>query len=282
MTPAPSIPSVSDRAGWTLPAIGLGTYRLTGSAGARSVATALDAGYRLVDSAAGYENEGAVGAGVRQSGVPREEVIVTSKLLGRHHRHDEAIAAAEESLFRTGLDALDLYLIHWPNPQVGLYVEAWTALIELKERGVVREIGVCNFLPDHLDRLAAETGVTPAVNQIELHPYFPQAEARAYHEEHGIITESWSPIGRGNDVTEQPVVQEVARAHGVTPVQAVLRWHVELGAVPLPKAAGLDRQRENLDISGFALAADEVDAISGLARDDGRLADQDPAVYEEL
>ena len=275
-------PTVMLNDGTELPAIGFGTYRLNGAEGVAAMAGAIRAGYRLIDSAVSYDNEGALGAAVWAAGAPRAELRLASKLPGRRHRFAEATAMIEESLWRAGLDHWDLYLLHWPNPSRDLYVEAWGALIEARARGLTRSIGVCNFLPDHLDRLAAETGVTPAVNQIELHPYFPQAEARAYHEEHGIITESWSPIGRGNDVTEQPVVQEVARAHGVTPVQAVLRWHVELGAVPLPKAAGLDRQRENLDISGFALAADEVDAISGLARDDGRLADQDPAVYEEL
>jgi diketogulonate reductase-like aldo/keto reductase len=277
-----SIPSVTSPSGYTLPAVGFGTYRLRGEAGAAAVGDALAAGYRLLDSAASYQNEGAVGAAARRSKVPREEIVVTSKLPGRYHAFDDAIAAVEESVLRTGLDAIDLYLIHWPNPSVGKYVEAWRALIEARERGLVRQIGVCNFLPEHLDRLAQETGMLPVVNQIELHPYFPQTEALAFHREHGILTESWSPIGRGNDLLDHPVVTELARWHEVTPAQVVLAWHVSRGAIPLPKAAGRARQRENLAVFGVVLTDEDVARLTALGRPDGRNANQDPATYEEL
>jgi diketogulonate reductase-like aldo/keto reductase len=265
-----------------LPAIGLGTYKLSGSDGVSAVRTALEAGYRLLDSAVNYENEGAVGRAVRTSGVSRDDIVVTSKLPGRHHRYDKALVAVEESVYRTGLDHLDLYLIHWPNPRVDLYVEAWSALIEARRRGLVREIGVSNFLPEHIERLIAGTGVAPIVNQIELHPYFPQTEALAYHREHGILVEAWTPLGRGNDLLTNPVVSEAANAHGVTPAQAVLAWHIAVGAIPLPKAASPDRQRENLAIFDIELSVSEVDALTALGRSDGRWGDQDPAVYEEF
>ncbi|WP_454857737.1 aldo/keto reductase [Promicromonospora soli] len=277
-----SIPSVTSPSGYTLPAIGFGTYRLRGEAGAAAVGDALVAGYRLLDSAASYQNEGAVGAAVRRSKVPREEIVVTSKLPGRYHAFDDAIMSVEESVLRTGLDAIDLCLVHWPNPSVGKYVEAWRALIEARERGLVRQIGVCNFLPEHLDRLAQETGMLPVVNQIELHPYFPQTEALAFHREHGILTESWSPIGRGNDLLDHPVVTELARRHEVTPAQVVLAWHVARGAIPLPKAAGRARQRENLAVFGVVLTDEDVARLTALGRPDGRTSNQDPATYEEL
>ncbi|MBD8080253.1 aldo/keto reductase [Cellulosimicrobium arenosum] len=268
--------------GTRIPSIGFGTYRLRGSDGADTIARAIDAGYRLVDSAFSYENEGAVGAAVRRSSVPREDLIVTSKLPGRYLEHDAAVRAVEESLFRTGLDHIDLYLVHWPNPGRGTYVEAYEALVECRERGLVRHVGVSNFLPDHLDEVIAATGVTPVVNQVELHPYFPQADQRAADAARGIVTEAWSPIGRANELLTDPVVVGVADAHGVSPAQAILRWHVELGVVPIPKASSPGRQRENLDVFSFELSPREMTALTELARVDGRTNGQDPAVYEEL
>ncbi|WP_103502261.1 aldo/keto reductase [Streptomyces sp. SM14] len=276
------VPALSSPHGLTLPAVGFGTYKLNGAAGAESVGAALRAGYRLLDSAANYDNEGAVGRAVRLSTVPREEIVVTSKLPGRRHRYDDAIAAVEESLYRSGLEYLDLYLIHWPNPRTDRYVEAWRALIEARDRGLVRAIGVCNFLPGHLDRLTAETGVTPAVNQIELHPYFPQSEQRAYNADHGVLTQSWSPLGRARDLIEEPVLTGLAREHGVSVVRFILRWHVQLGTIPLPKATAPERQAENLDLFDFELSDEEMARVASLAREDGRLADQDPAHYEEF
>jgi len=276
------VPTMTSKTGLTLPAVGFGTYRLNGERGVSAIVEALSNGYRLLDSAFRYDNEGAVGRAVRQSDVDRAEVIVTSKLPGSRHRYDEALDAVTESVDRTGLDQLDLYLIHWPNPNVGLYVQAWRALIAARDRGLVRAIGVCNFLPEHLIRLEQETGELPAVNQIELHPYFPQADALAFHREKGILTEAWSPLGRGTDLLGEPVIGEIARAHGVSAAQAVLGWHVARGSIPLPKAATPARQRENLQIFDVGLSDQEIARISALGRPDGRLAGQDPAGYEEF
>ncbi|MET8087422.1 aldo/keto reductase [Micromonospora sp. NPDC005237] len=277
-----TIPHLTAADGTALPAIGLGTYQLNGSAGVDAIGRAIRAGYRLIDSAVNYENEGAVGRAARAAGDVRDELVVTSKLPGRHHRFDEALTTIEESVFRTGLDRIDLYLIHWPNPKVDLYVQAWRALIEARERGLVKHIGLSNFLPEHIDRLVAETGVAPVVNQIEVHPYFPQQEAIAYHREHGILVQGWSPLGHGNDLRQHPVITEIANAHGVSPAQTILAWHVARQVIPLPKAASPQRQIENLDVFDIKLTDAQVEAITALARPDGRLADQDPAVYEEF
>lgn len=268
--------------GSTIPAVALGTYRLNGSAGVEAMISAIEQGYRLLDSAFNYENEGALGQAVARSSVPREELRLTSKLPGRHHAYDDAIRTVEESLFRAGLDYWDHYLIHWPNPSVDKYVEAFQALVDLQKRGLIRSVGVSNFLPDHLRRLKDEVGVVPAINQIELHPYFPQAKLLALHEQLGIVTEAWSPIGRGNEIADEPVITEIAKAHGRSAVQVILRWHVQRGAVPLPKSANAQRQRENLEIFDFELTVDQVNAITALGRSDGRLKDQDPASYEEM
>ncbi|GAA5235164.1 aldo/keto reductase [Verticiella sediminum] len=277
-----SIPSVTLNDGICLPTLGFGTYKLNGSNGMEDMAAAIECGYRLLDSAFNYENEGALGAAIRKAGVSREELRVTSKLPGRHHQFDEAIATIEESLYRAQLDYYDLYLIHWPNPSKGLYVEAWHALIEARKRGLVRSIGVCNFLPAHLERIMRETGVAPAVNQVELHPYFPQAEQRAFDKAHGIVTESWSPLGRANHLLQEAPIRTIAERIGRSVVQVILHWHVQLGAVPLPKAANKARQIENLSVFDFELAPDDMATIATLARPDGRTFDQDPARYEEF
>ena len=276
------VPIITSRSGLSLPAIGLGTYSLDGDDGTDSVTAAIRIGYRLLDSAVNYENEGAVGAAVRRSEVPRHELIVTSKLPGRHHRFDEALTTVEESVMRMGLDVIDIYLIHWPNPRENLYVEAWSALIEARDRGLVHHIGVSNFLPEHLERLRDETGELPALNQIELHPFFPQSDALAYHRENGIITESWSPLGRGSDLLTNPIITDIAAQHGISPAQTVLAWHVHLGAVPIPKSTSIERQRENLNVFDVSLTSDNIELIDTMARSDGRLANQDPAVYQEF
>jgi diketogulonate reductase-like aldo/keto reductase len=277
-----TIPTIEGRSGFTVPAIGLGTYSLDGNAGTDAMIKAIGLGYRLLDSAFNYENEGAVGAAVRRSSVARDELLVTSKLPGRHHRYADAITTIEESVLRTGLDYLDIYLIHWPNPLEDHYVEAWRALIESRDRGLVRYIGVSNFLPEHLERLREETGELPALNQIELHPYFPQTEQLAYHAANGIVTESWSPLGRGTDLLSNPVIVAVAAEHDVTPAQAILAWHVRVGALPIPKSKSLERQRENLDVFEVALTDEDMERIGSLARPDGRVANQDPSVYQEF
>jgi diketogulonate reductase-like aldo/keto reductase len=276
------IPTLTSHSGLTLPAIGFGTYSLDGNDGTESIREAIGLGYRLLDSAVNYENEGAVGAAVRLSDLARDELIVTSKLPGRHHHFDEALVTIEESVMRMGLDAIDLYLIHWPNPLEDHYVEAWGALIEARNRGLVNHIGVSNFLPEHLERLRAETGELPAVNQIELHPYFPQREQLTYHRENGIITEAWSPLGRKSDLLTNETITNIASEHGNTPAQTVLAWHVKIGSLPIPKSQSVDRQRENFDIFDIALTQENMAAIDALARPDGRLADQDPAVYQEF
>lgn len=276
-----TVPTFTAHNGFALPALGLGTYRLNGEAGAAAIAGAIDAGYRLVDSAFNYENEGSVGRGVAQAETDRADVIVTTKLPGRHHPSEKARWSIEESRFRLGLDATDLHLIHWPNPSQDEYVQAWAALVEAQERGVVRQIGVSNFLPEHLERIERETGVRPVVNQIEVHPYFPQEEALAYHREQGILTEAWSPLGRARELLDEPVITEVAAAHGITPAQTVLAWHVARETVSIPKASSLEHQKANLAAATITLDAAEVEAITALGRPDGRLFGADPATHEE-
>lgn len=277
-----TIPQITLNDGLVIPAIGLGTYNLRGATGVQAMTSAIDMGYRLLDSAFNYENEGAVGEAVRRSTVSREQLFITSKLPGRHHQYDKAIYTIQESLYRTKLDYYDLFLIHWPNPKTDLYVEAWQALIDAKKWGLIRSIGVCNFLPEHLDRLKKETGVLPSINQVELHPFFSQKEQLAYDKANGIVTESWSPLGRANNVLENETIKQIAEAHGKTISQVILRWHTQLGALPIPKSSSPERQQENLEIFDFKLNDAEMSKISSLTRADGRIADQDPAEYEEF
>lgn len=276
------IPDTTLNDGRTMPAIGLGTYKLNGSAGAEAMAAGIRAGYRLLDSAFNYENEGAVGQAVRRAGVPREELFLVSKLPGRHQRREDALRTVEESLYRAGLDYWDLYLIHWPNPKQGLFVEAWRALLEARERGLIRSAGVCNFLPEHLDTLVRETGTPPAVNQVELHPYFPQRAQIAFDRRHDIVTQAWSPLGRAINIMEEKRLAEIAGVTGKTVSQVILRWHIQSGTVPLPKSASPERQAENLNVFNFELCDADMAAIDALARPDGRLKGQDPAEYEEF
>jgi diketogulonate reductase-like aldo/keto reductase len=279
---ADAIPTYTLNDRTTLPAIGFGTYPLRGEQGITAIQSAIEAGYRLLDTAVNYGNEEEVGEAIRRSGIPREQLQVTSKIPGRHHGRDDAVASTHESLKRLGLDYLDLHLIHWPNPSVGRYVEAWEALIELREQGLVRSVGVSNFTGEHLARIIDATGVTPTVNQIELHPYFPQTQMREVNESHGIRTESWSPLGKRQAPFTEPPVAAAAEQHGVTPGQVILRWQVQLGSIPIPKSATPERQRQNLDVFGFELSDDEVAAITGLGRPGGRLFGGDPDSHEEM
>ena len=279
---ASEIPTHTLNDGNTLPAIGFGTYPLTGDDGIAAVTSAIENGYRLLDTAVNYENEAEVGEAIRRSGVARDEIQVTSKLPGRHHAYDDAVASVRGSLERLGLDYLDLHLIHWPNPRIGQYGEAWRALIDLREQGLVKSIGVSNFTAEHLERVIDDTGVTPAVNQIELHPYFPQSVMRDANEKYGIRTESWSPLGKRQAPFSEPPVADAAVKYGVTPGQVILRWQVQLGSIPIPKSATPERQRQNLDVFGFELTDDEVTAITALGRPTGRLFAGDPDTHEEM
>ncbi|CEE02668.1 2,5-diketo-D-gluconic acid reductase B [Caldibacillus thermoamylovorans] len=276
------VPEITLNDGLTLPVIGLGTYKLKGSMGVNAITSAINIGYRLIDSAYNYENEGTVGEAVRRSSVPRQDLLITSKLPGRYQSYELAITAIQESLYRAHLDYYDLYLIHWPNPKQDKYVEAWQALIDAKKWGFIRSIGVCNFLPEHLERLEKETGVKPSINQIELHPFFNQEQQRKYHQEHHIITESWSPLGRANAVLENETIKQIANRHQKTVSQIILRWHYQLGAISIPKSASPERQLENFSIFDFSLDESEMQMINGLTRPDGRLQNQDPAIYEEF
>ncbi|MGV9350379.1 aldo/keto reductase [Streptomyces spiralis] len=274
-----SIPAHTLNDGTRIPAVGLGTWPMNDAEAERAVHDALGLGYRLVDTAANYRNETGVGRAIARSDAPREEIVVTTKLPGRHHGYEETLASFEESRRRLGLEYVDLYLIHWPLPRVGKYVDSWKAMIRLREDGLVRSIGVSNFTRGHIERLEKETGVLPSVNQIELHPLLPQEELRAFHADKGILTESWSPLGRGSGVLDDPAVVAVAEALGVTPGQAVLRWHTQLGAVPVPKSADPGRQRENLDLFGFELAPDQ---LAALIHEAPRRLGGDPETYEEF
>ncbi|MDR0435905.1 MAG: aldo/keto reductase [Propionibacteriaceae bacterium] len=277
-----SIPTYSLNDGLAIPAIGFGTAKLHGFAATDAILSALDVGYRLIDTAMNYDNEGAVGKAVRLSGVPREQILVTTKLPGRFHEHDLAVAAVEESITRMGLDHVDIVLIHWPNPSRDRYVEAWQSLIECRERGLVRTIGVSNFLPQHLTRLVTETGVTPALNQIERHPFHQQSAQLAFDAELGIRDEAWSPLAREHWATTSPVVSDIAALHGKTPTQIVLAWHVASGVVAIPKSATPTRQAENLDIFDITLSTDEMAAITSLDGSGQRIVAEDSTTHEEM
>ncbi|MCQ4080846.1 aldo/keto reductase [Streptomyces sp. RB6PN25] len=265
--------------GVSIPVIGFGTYPLAGSQAETAVRGALEAGYRLIDTAASYGNENSVGRAVAASGLPREEVFLTTKLRGRDHGYDQTLAAFADSAKRLGVDYVDLYLIHWPLPRLDAYVDSWRAMIKLREQGLVRSIGVSNFTARQIDRLYDETGVLPSVNQIEMHPYFPQPQQRAVHAARNITTQSWSPLGRGSDLLAEPAVVETARRHGVSPAQVVLRWHLQLDALPIPKSASPARQRANVDLFGFTLTEAEVASLSALMRS---RTGGDPEKHEEF
>ncbi|WP_312542533.1 aldo/keto reductase [Enterococcus sp.] len=264
------------------PAIGMGTFQIRGGEGLNQLQAALADGYRLIDSSTNYDNEGIVGEAIRRSGVPRSEFYVSSKLPGKYHAYDEALTSIQESLARMGLDYFDAFLIHWPLPKRGKYVEAWKALITAQKLGLIRTIGVSNFEPEHLDTIIEETGVTPALNQIEIHPYWVQEDRVAENQKRGIQTEAWSPLGRGSNAIKEDIIQSLAEKYQKSAGQIILRWHVERGILPLPKSRNLAHQRENLAIFDFALTEDEVKQINGLNKADGRIDGQDPNEYEEF
>ena len=262
--------------GTAIPCIGLGTWPMDDTEAERAVVDAVEAGYRLFDTAENYRNERGVGRGLRASGLPRKQLFVTTKFNREWHGEELVRQAFGLSADRLGVDYIDLLLIHWPNPSHDRYVEAWRGMIRLREEGLVRAIGVSNFKSAHLERLHAETGVLPEVNQVQLHPYVTRQDTRDYDAAHGIVTESWSPISKGGQgLLEQPAIVEPATRYGKTPAQIALRWHLELGLVPIPKSSNSGRLRENIDIFDFALTAGEVEAISALDGAAGAPVDSD-------
>ena len=267
--------------GTLLPALGLGTFGFKGNRGVEIIGRALASGYRLLDTAVGYETEAEVGRAVRESGVPRDEIVVTTKIQRPGHGYDAARRSVRASLERLSLDRVDLYLIHWPNPRLGLYIDTWRALVDARADGEVRSIGVSNFNADHLEHIIDATGVVPAINQIELHPHFPQEGAHALHRQLGIQTQSWSPLGLGGRATlaAEPVT-DAARRHGATPAQVILRWHQQLGSLPIPRSSDPERQRENLQLGSLQLDGNELQAITALGRSGVRLWGGDPDTEE--
>lgn len=261
-----TLPALALNDGHTIPAIGFGTWPLNDTDACAAVGTALDAGYRLIDTATMYKNETGVGRAIRESSVARKDIFLTTKLAGVDHGYEQTLRAFDASVARLGLDQVDLYLIHWPLPQQDRYVGAWRAMIELQRDARVKSIGVSNFQPAHIDRLIEETGVVPAVNQIELHPDFAQVELRRYHAAKQIVTESWSPLGRGN-LFDDARLLAIAKKHGVTAAQVALRWHVQLGLVPIPKSKSSTRIAQNLDLSGFSLDTDDLTTLAALDGD---------------
>ncbi|MEW9529346.1 aldo/keto reductase [Microbispora sp. NPDC049125] len=263
--------------GVEMPQLGFGVWQVPDGEAEKAVTTALETGYRSIDTAKLYYNEEGVGRAIRASGLPREELFVTTKLWNDEHEYDKALRAFDESMERLGLDVLDLYLIHWPVPSRGKYVDAWKALEKLYADGRVRAIGVSNFTIKTLQHLFEETGVVPAVNQIELHPQFPQKDLRDFHAEHGIATEAWSPLGQGQGLLDLPELAEIGAAHGKSPAQVVLRWHLQLGNVVIPKSVTPERIAENIDVFDFRLDDAEMAAIDAL--DNGRRLGPDPATF---
>jgi len=275
------IPALTLNNGVTIPQLGLGTAGPDDEETRRRVRDALGLGYRLIDTAARYGNEVGVGQGIADSGVPREEVFVGTKLRGADHGFESTKRALEASLRRLDLEYVDLYLIHWPLPRQDRYVESWRAMEELLAEGKTRSIGVSNFLAEHLDRLAAETRTVPAINQIELHPRLPQRQQREDNARRGIIVQSWSPLERAGAVLDEPVLARIGSRYGKTPVQVILRWHVQLGLVPIPKSGNVDRLRQNLEVFDFEL--DDADLAEIAALEDGsQVSGLDPRTHEEF
>lgn len=277
-----NIPEFELNDGTSLPAVGFGTVHLKGDRGALTIAEAIRNGYRFIDTAYNYENEGAMGKAIRMSGMKRNELYIESKLPGRYHSYDDAMTAIQESLLRANLEYFDLYIIHWPNPNEGKYTEAWKALIDAQKLGLVKTIGVSNFLPQHIDTLVAETGVKPAVNQIEMHPRFNQEVQRAYHEKENILTMAWSPLGRARYFAEVDELKDMAKKYDVNIGQLILRWHYQHGAATIPRSSNSARQAGNLNIFDFEISREDMEGIDSLSVPGGRIEGQDPAVYEEF
>lgn len=269
------VPTITLNSGRHIPQLGFGVFKVPLEQTRDAVTAAFEAGYRSIDTAAMYRNEEGVARAIAESGLPREDLFITTKLDNDAHGYDAALAAFGQSRAKLGLDYVDLYLIHWPLPATDRYVDTWKAFITLQEEGLVRSIGVSNFQPAHLARVADETGVTPALNQIELHPYLTQEGVREYDMSHGIATEAWSPIARGGDLLHDRVITSLAEKYGKTPAQIVIRWHLELGNVVIPKSVTPSRIRENFAVFDIDLDSEDVEAISSLNRDERTGPDPD-------
>jgi 2,5-diketo-D-gluconate reductase A len=276
MTSSLQIPSLTLNDGVEIPQLGLGVFQVPPEQTAENVTTALEAGYRHIDTAKAYDNEAGVGDAIRASGLSRDEVFITTKLWNDDQGYDSAKQALRRSLDRLGMEFVDLYLIHWPVPSQDRYLESWKAMIEDRDAGLIRSIGVSNFQPPHLQRIIDETGVTPSVNQIELHPLFQQAGLRREHADRGIVTEAWSPLAQGQ-VLDDDVLTRIASEHGKTTGQVVIRWHLQLGNVVFPKSITPERVQQNIEVFDFELTDDEMDAIAGL--DAGRRIGPDPDTF---
>ena len=273
---AGAVPTVTLNDDNTIPVIGLGVGELSEEEAERSVSTALEAGYRLIDTASVYGNEAAVGRAISSSGIPRDEIVVTTKLAVADLGFQSSQDAAKASLERLGLDYVDLYLIHWPAGQQGKYVDSWGGLMRIRQDGLVRSIGVCNFNEEHLTNIIQLSFFTPAINQIELHPLLNQAEMRAVNAENNVVTEAYGPLGVGR-LLDHPAVTAIAKAHGKTPAQALIRWSIQLGNVVIPRSATPERIVSNLDVFDFELSDEEMASLNGL--DEGTRFRPDPATY---
>ena len=269
------VPSIALRDGTFIPQLGLGVWQVDADSTARVVTDAIEAGYRSIDTAEGYQNEEGVGEAVRNCGVPRDQLFITSKLRNSAHSRDAALKAFDETMRKLGLEQLDLFLIHWPLPSVGKYVEAWQTLVELKQQGRIRSIGVSNFNEDHLKRIIDETGETPVVNQIELHPRFQQRDKRDFHAQHDIKIESWSPLGSGR-LLGDAAIGEIAKKHGKSVAQTIIRWHLQEGLIVIPKSTHKARIVENFEVFDFELDAADMRRLGEMDSADGRVG-ADPA-----
>lgn len=255
--------------GAAIPQLGLGVWQVDPTITAEVVGWGIEAGYRLIDTAEGYQNEEGVGQAIRKAGVPRGELFITSKLRNGAHQRDAALRAFDETMEKLGIEQLDLFLIHWPVPSQGKYVEAWKTLVELRQAGRIKSIGVSNFNQDHLERIIGETGVTPVVNQIELHPRFQQRAARDFHARRNIRIESWSPLGSGRLLSD-PTLAGIAGKHGKSVAQIIIRWHLQEGLIVIPKSNHQDRIAANFDVFDFELDAKDLETIGGMDAPDGR------------
>jgi 2,5-diketo-D-gluconate reductase A len=276
MSVSDSVPVLPIAPSEQIPQLGFGVFQVPPKETEVAVAEALSAGYRHIDTAAAYRNEGGVGQALHASGIDRDELFITTKCWNDDQGYEQAKRACRASLERLELTHLDLYLIHWPVPAHDQYAETWKAFVELQSEGLVRSIGVSNFQPEHLERVIAETGVTPAINQVELHPHFQQVGLRREHERLGVLTEAWSPLGQGLEL-DDPAIVEIAKAHDKTPAQTIIRWHLQLGNVVIPKSVTPARIRENFDVLDFELSGEQIDAIAAL--DAGTRIGPDPETF---